>query len=240
MSYLQANKFWLIDRATWQFVDAMENLPPRSRTDVPFYLWERLKDWTGIRAKVYRLELNGFSVHWTHFEGQPPPHNFYDYHTASIHIQGSPILSFVVNPSYGNIDFRHIHDTELRCIYYSFWKGTSDHKEFRSDFFNLDYEDVPHYKPVSTLGWMRTKAPSAKDMLYFGIRYEPFSIFYKNRKLNGKSLALLCGTYAILLGDDFSFDSLVSLKTVSEQHLELDKVAYTVNPYLLKTVVLMG
>lgn len=68
---------------------------------------------------------------------------------------------------------------------------------------------------------------------------EKFKIAYKGRNLELTSYVIIFGPWAILLSDSLEFDSLVHLSSVTHNlTLDIEKVAYSVNPYIVKMVVL--
>lgn len=95
----------------------------------------------------------------------------------------------------------------------------------------------PHFKCINTLLRMGIGKPTP-DMFMFGIKDLPYHVRYKGKILNGKSYALMLGTYAILLGDDMTFDSLVMLSGAENTILGVEHVAYTVNRYVTKVITL--
>lgn len=74
----------------------------------------------------------------------------------------------------------------------------------------------------------------------YGVVGAQYSIIYQNKELEGKTYALICGPWAILLKDDMSFDALVTMKVLHPYWMEVDKVLYSANPYLSRLVFLMG
>lgn len=79
-----------------------------------------------------------------------------------------------------------------------------------------------------------------QESLSYGVPPTQLSVSYKDRPFGGKCYALVCGTWGILLGDDFSFDALVTFSGYNNKHLDVDRVVYTTNTYISKFVVLGG
>lgn len=71
-----------------------------------------------------------------------------------------------------------------------------------------------------------------------GLSQNPYDVYYKSKLLNGQSYALLCGNWAVILGDDFTFDSLCYLDGADENKLYVNKFVYSVNTYILKIMTM--
>lgn len=76
--------------------------------------------------------------------------------------------------------------------------------------------------------------------LYYGLSKHKYSVEYKGRELRGSCYAVLIGVVAVLLKDDFSFDSLVLLKGATPYNLDVAKVIYSVNTHVIKVIVSVG
>lgn len=87
---------------------------------------------------------------------------------------------------------------------------------------NLGYEDL---------------GGAGSDRIYFGISDVPLKVHYRGKHI-GESYAMMCGTCAILLGDDMTFDTLAYLSRASRDTIVIDKFAYTTNTYVLKLMML--
>lgn len=80
----------------------------------------------------------------------------------------------------------------------------------------------------------------SNNQLSFGLTDATYEVCYRDRLLDGRSLALLVGPWGILLGDDFSFDALVLLNGAKPGMLDIGEILYTTNPYLVKQKFLGG
>lgn len=86
--------------------------------------------------------------------------------------------------------------------------------------------DLKIIEAVKATGW---------DTEHFslGVAPEKFELRYRDKSLDYKSYALICGPWAILLDDVFNFDSIVALSYVDSTSLTVDGIIYSNNKYLI-------
>lgn len=84
------------------------------------------------------------------------------------------------------------------------------------------------------------KSPPIQVNLYYGLSSHKYDVTYKGKQLRCSCYAVLLGTVAVLLNDDFSFDSLVLLNGAVPHELDVARVIYTVNSHVIKVVVSVG
>lgn len=227
MSYFQANKKWLIDRKSWQLVGVEDRVKP-AVIDTPFYLWNfaessrhfvayGLSGETCQFKKTSQVRLNNLVVkfHQGHRKccvqfmerGVWRKIEVRSSYWTQYHIQNGNV------PAGG--EYKIIYDGEERNFRTNFNTGNVR-------FFDVGDLDVRQF------------LDSSLDRICLGIHHLPFEIYYRDKKLSGKSYVLLCGHWGILLSDTFEFDSLALFAGVMPGTIWVDKFAYTVNPYVVK------
>lgn len=98
---------------------------------------------------------------------------------------------------------------------------------------------------VNTLSFIQVPSLGKRSMAFcqevfsYGVRSIKWRLRYHKKNLERQQYVFLCGFWGILLNDDMSFNSLVSLRTVSVPYLDIDKVLYTVDPSMVKTQMLI-
>lgn len=96
----------------------------------------------------------------------------------------------------------------------------------------------PRFQPINVLPMVNT--PKTVDDAYsYGIAPWKYHVIYAGKRLSGKCYAFLFGTWAILLRDDFQYDSLVYLEEVDEVKLTVAYIAHSINPYMVKMAMLV-
>lgn len=99
--------------------------------------------------------------------------------------------------------------------------------------FTTQYPDslsgFSELKECKMLGMFSDEFINKFSNLNFGLPSKQFSIVYQGKPLEGKCYAYMLGTFAILLRDDFSFDSLVALSGCSDGCLVADKFMFSTN-----------
>lgn len=231
--YLQCAEHWMIDHETHQFVMRKDAVPP-AKIDVPFFLWPEGYERTteierddGTKLEyVSVLKLNKCAI-WFNNWYQSAVMSLKDSWRGGDHvieISALPRLTNYVNSfntlstGIAGIDYMLKIDGEEHYHDFEFQRITSMIREF---------ECIPNV--------VRQRNESRiKTNFKYGIVPEQFRVSYKDRWLNGKSYALLCGPWAVLLNDSLEFDSLAFLKGARPYVLDVDRFGFTVNPYILK------
>lgn len=75
---------------------------------------------------------------------------------------------------------------------------------------------------------------------YVGLRNRPYRLIYKGKDLNKEMLAYLYGCWAILLNDDYTFNTLVLLHGATDEELDIAKLWCTSDWRMTKTAVMLG
>lgn len=244
MGYLFASKRFLIDKSTHQFIPITRKLSSLE-IDIPFYFWESarslLRNRTHLLHRTHRIQLNGCSVEFTKFmcKGEMP---LLDSHSALIkYSSGQTTESYHMNvkPTFGNINYIDMNDTQLRCVDYVIWKDMGSVPDFSSDFFGTPTSALPRFNCLYDMGYVKTQYNAVSDMFFYGLSDQQYQVCYRGKKLNGKSYVMMCGTWGVLLGDDLSFDSIVSFCGVEDGCLYIDNILHTINPYIIKVKTLV-
>ena len=214
--------------------------------DVPFYFWEEahgLLPMKGVQTNFkYDVHIRGMDIGFTRMD-QQGGFPLFDQHQVQLRYfrkgERTPQNKVIqVKPNYGNINYTDLSDTQLRGVSYIIYTTMSDVQDFHSEFFGTETWELPRFKQLYDLGYVRPNIASVRDRFFFGLSHEQWSCVYSGRKLNGKCYAFLCGTYAILLDDELHLDSIVSLRGVEDGLLTIDRVMYTESPYMTKVVAM--
>lgn len=247
MDYLMANKAYLIDTKTFEFVPYESRELPCNIT-VPYYLWRfnsirehieygyvdaiggGIKTIKNVYKKVQAVYLNRLEVKF-----------LIGYKHAQIAYYDTKQDDFVV------IDI----DAYPNLVTQVVGKNRYD------DLVSVSYELTSYFgvrKIESNIGAVAHKRPNFQSVTHldttfvrdagdnifcFGISAQPYTIRYRGKNLNGSSYALVCGPWAVLLSDKLEFDSIVLLQGVCNGVLEVERFAYTVNKYVLKIMTLV-
>lgn len=242
MYYMQAAKDWLIDLNTYQFVNVADAVK-RSDIDVPFYLWSTAlykSSNQALKAKIgqtHDIKLNDLLI-MLKAGGREATIKFCRKDSDDvIRLELRTEPRAVDNT--GNVGPRRILkgvDNYLRV---------NDERAMRRHHTEIPRKGNANFEHLPELG-LQTFVYSGSNNLSYGIMPNQFEVKYNGKKLSGTSYAFLCGTWAVLLGDDLSFDSLCWLCGVEPRYsggvrhglLEVDRFAYTVNPYITKLMML--
>lgn len=103
--------------------------------------------------------------------------------------------------------------------------------------FKLPPWTEPNFRSISDLAIDHSIEVDA-NRFCFGVRGISYRVRYNGRELNGDCYALVCGPWAILLDDEFRFDTLAMLNGATSVILDVDRFLYTVNPYITKVITL--
>lgn len=229
--YVQVSSGWLVDKDTYKLIPGYKR-ESTCTIDVPDFMWTsgtgynmtiRRGDDVEEHIRSYSMDLNnllvtfhptyrGFEIHIKD-ETYINVGYFFRYMTQKM---GGQAYDEVVG-----VDF----DVAINRV--------------RKDFRAMPLERVPAFEYIIGLGTV-TEDVQSRSKFCYGISDSQWRIRLRGRELNGKSYALLCGPCAVLLSDNFEFDSLMLLSGVSSKALDVAKVAYSVNPYVIKAATLIG
>lgn len=225
-------RYSLLDREDWKFVH-QSNL---ADIDVPGFMWYFAdkdthilrfegSDDTCVFRKVNVIELNGFSVDFYRFS----------YKTVTIKLKDREIqLGLnVYNPGWSTA---YVGPRRLEGVDYRIKLG-DEVKNFHTTLSEPSWV-APNFCRISGLGSCNANN-IGMNWFMFGIQQSKYVVKYHGRRLTGTAYALLCGPYAILLDDNFGFDSLALLNGVTPAVLDVDKFVYTVNSYVAKILTLI-
>lgn len=229
-SYLQVTNKHLLDYKTWKFIYKGKAVKP-FEVEVPFYLWD-FKETTEHRVafskpisrftKVYSIHLKDLMIHFQLYGYKMLVEiKFVDPKSGSwrtMTLRVEPELNEVINPV-----------TEYLCNRVDYQLHTGDgvishHTRFGSSFHTIEGLGNKDMYPIQN------------NSFGYGLKEKQFNVEYQGRKLGGKSYVYICGSWGILLSDDFSFDSLVLFTGLVNGTVGVERVLYTINPYVQRVV----
>lgn len=249
MKFLLADSQYMIHPETYEFhrLKGEENC---FSVAVPFYLWKFKESF----SRSIRIGVNG--------EGTPV-YGWYS-RTLCLPLNGL-FIEFLGNSEYADVSF---YDPIKKCdvlieltmssqTYLTNTIGGMLYTDLKMRLTGANYKvgidgrfssikveleemlgDSPAFKRVPRLGCYNVPQIMINQMSW-GIKPTPYRIIYKTKKL-GRHFALLCGTWAILLTDKLQFDSVVSLWSVRQNTLWVERFIYTVNQNVIKAQILLG
>lgn len=244
-----ADKVSLINLETFRFVDVDKKSKPFEIL-VPFFFWDfdeetehkvisnfskygnLFKNEVSVYKKVEKIELRHLRVELQRGY-KPATIEFLDEKTHSwqhldLLVTSDTRPKGTSSRELQALDFIcHVGDRKL-----------SHHIDFRvpNTYFMTSGESV-RFRWIDLLG--KKEAPVYTNQQFsYGIRYEQLNVEYRHKKLDGKSYALVVGPWCILLKDDLSYDSLATLRGTAQHTLYIDKFIHTVNPYIVKVIML--
>ena len=223
MIYLVATKQFVVSLDEWKFYDTRDvGDAPRK---YPFYVTD--DKWSGsvIPKHTSQIELNGLNIVLHRNEWSLG--NCY----AEVHTNDA-IINAAIQPKEvlmggGNISKR------LGAFYQ--FKVDGRVVEGEVDY-GREWGDVRFaYLPGL---WTQQCQDMRKNKLSYGLRNKQYHVTFKGKRLGGTCYAMMLGLWAILLGDDLSFDSVVMLDGATSDELIVNRFIHTSNPYILKVMTL--
>ena len=231
--YLQANTAYLLDREAWKFVRTTERAFP-SYIDVPFQMWG-LGDMTehaipnGLSRCVRSIKLNRLVLNFD------PEADVLDikFFNADKGVEESLGLKAVAS-----IQTNIINGKSVSQVMQASYEVFTDYGviKYVSDLSKLIAD--PNFLKIDGL-YSKPLRGVCRDKFSCGLSQRKFNVVFNGRRLNGQSYAYVNGSWAVLLGDDFTFDSLAALNGTRDEVLGVDRFLYTVNPYIVKCSMLM-
>lgn len=244
-SYLQVGTNWMIDKKTLKLVpfSRLSKLHTPYLLEVPFFMWE-YPDFndrfpiTGFdniggafqnRHSTVRyttdLELNRLKISFPGGQSQQAYISFFDKH------ENKDFQFELVSSDKRGVIWtkKGSQQNQVTGVDYTLTTVSGKSVKYSTDFGLLDCIG-PHFRPITGL---------AKDNRYsYGLTPNQFKVRYMDEELNGTSLAIVFGHWAILLEDDLTFDTLVLLKGAKSDELNVERFVYTTNVYILKIMLL--
>lgn len=246
MVFYQACKEYLIHPRTFEFVKSVDEMTVDT-VKVPQYLWSHgdklvfTEHW-GRAEKSLDLELNNLRVdfmeHGSFFFADITTRD----EAADKRLVFNLMCSLDVDTSYTTFTASHVAPTRtrvdsLRGIDYQLRTNGEEVKIWRHEYNKYEqvecqFETIPEHgkTDVSTIG---------VNSFSMGLSNNQWRVRYHGKTLNGECYAFVGGPWGILLSDDLKFDSLVYLSAVGNGTLVVEKVLYTVNPYIVKIMTLI-
>lgn len=256
MKYIQLCKNGYLDCRDYQFVPEEKRIRAWN-VDVPFYLWTfnepdihkdvygvgfnngRMMNTCSFWRKLYELELNKLEIKFG--RGYiPSTIQFINPKTNEWETLELLATSDTSGFAFGDeskmltgIDFRlEVAGNGPVTTHVQLDEGRMHHNMFGQK------EDVAViFNRIVSLGCQEAPKYSNHQFSY-GVRSLKYAVMYHKQKLEDLYLALVAGPWAILLNDDFSFNTLCYLRGISANTLFVEKFAYTVSTKILKASVL--
>lgn len=185
------------------------------------------------------VRLNDLTIYFSNFElrsGTP----VYAWHQATMMFHNPKTnkpekLVLSADPSF--LYRSYLGDAkELGKVSYEFNVGDKDFYYITE--FSKTPQNKVYFRFIDGLGKMRDSSQTTPDIFSFGLSPLLHKVKYAGNLLNGSSYMFVCGTWGILLDDEFRFDSLAILSRIHVRPTMIvttvDKFLYTVNPYIMK------
>lgn len=237
MRYQQASKKHLILPETFELV---EKITEPHEIAVPFYLNmfrpSDIVNWNGVACPVelvFKLSLNELEIEFEN--GKMYKKAYFDFrdettgHRVFMRLQAD--TETVVSYSGGDTnELFYGVDYKLDTAGY-------DPKFYRHDFDSDDWTKQ-NFCEIPDLG-TQSIYRIGHNRLCMGISARKWNLFYHGKKLSHSCYAMLCGTWALLLTDDLKFDALVYLSGAVPGALYIEKIAHTINSYLVKVLTVI-
>lgn len=243
VSYMLASPEYVLDVFNKKFIP-IDRINRFNDVQVPFYLWDK-KYTTLLRlsfckpVKDYSIDFNGVYVEFDtklkqglddDFGGHSVRIRYFDRIKSKFRT-----IVFDVGPRYGGVV--GMHDWYLSSVLYDMmYAGHED--EF---IVPVNWGLGTSYFPLSELFEAKCRCHAEPvDRFYFGVRSTPFGVAYKDHALAGKYYAFIFGTWALLLTDEFEFDSFVLLEGADDGLLRIERIIQTVNSEFVKAKMLLN
>lgn len=248
MNYMQVSKDYFLDTERRVFISEidLDESHEECSISVPFYLWDYDEEERHIKTTWYRslggklkkavktyTKCNYVWLNQLELRFRP------NYEQLSLQFMDKVQKRWVQLHLSTTLYVAHTSKsrTGIKTVGASF-KLQADGNQHVSQYdFDCKSWRPPNFRYID--GFMSVTDRESDNQFMFGLSPKPYDICYKGRKLNGDSLALLVGPYAILLGDDLSFDSIVFLNGAAKNMLDVASFPYTVNPYIMKVKLAM-
>lgn len=226
----------MLNLDTWELC-YIDNKKSNCEIIVPWYFWRHGAAVTmkELPDKVFLLKRSTLDFHDLQIKFLP------NYRDVKVRFkdtvtQQQRLIEVSVNIE-EEVRFRNGNRREYELKGFEYTMKSHDfEKQWRQD---VDVRD--HYRDFSKvmmLGMHSEGHPNGADLNY-GVDGRQFTVSCNGRTLSGTTYVMLCGSWAILLSDDFKFDALVTIKSLKSYVLDVDKFIYSNNPYITKMMFLM-
>ena len=249
MSAIHACKSYFINDETWELMPQthLDLLGKEVLVYIPSPVWTFGKETEHIVSRWFRghgtmpkrvklickycndIKLNGFNIQMN-----------FSYKDVVIKLHERDVtLELKAEPRMGRFKYQNTNAVGTTTVWYELYVNGKryDHK---SEFHEIKWS-WPFFRPVTGFAdWGTNSSGLIGDNLFvFGIDHREWDIYFRGTKLSGQCYCAVFGPWAILLGDKFEFDSLVYLNGVREGVLDVDYIAFSVNPYVTKAAMLV-
>lgn len=207
--------------------------------DIPFYLWERhlyFERFMDRVRKTERIVLNNLEILFINPQYVLGMANFNTQTIMRVRFLDNETHKWVAGgvvttPIYGKLSQSVMEKEDLVGCHFNI--------EFNGKRNTVSMYTHEGFFVVPDLAELNAPVGHMHDCFQAGISAKQYKILYKGRWLDGKSFAFIYGTVGILLSDTLAFDSLVLLRGVGECELVVEQFVHTVNPYVLKAMMLL-
>lgn len=245
MSLVQVSKEYLVDLNSFQFKHVNDIAGgPQQPIDIPPYIWRNSGAFEYVEDAVYR-DLVGWPTNMTN--------------RVTLN---KLLVAFNLTDTYVELLIKFfdnkLWDDRVIKVKYQTTNGVNVTEELGVNFI-LTMNDssqtgqcklekphwvVPAFRQVNGLCHFRID-PAHYDWVPFGLMPFQYHAMYRGKPMGGSSYCLLCGPIGVLLDDDLKFDTLCILNGVSAMpgetpEIDIRRVLYTVNAYVMKFVPLKG
>ena len=221
--YIQTAYWWLLDPKTWKFIEWGRQITP-CRVDTPFYLWNhgsakgsRVSDGKREWYRIKTIQLNGFKVKMES-----------SYKRGEIMLGNG--MQFIVG-CYPKR--RHNYNGSVTVIGCDFSVSFDKEPIVFTSMYDAEYSFVH----VTELGQVAEDG-RIRDSFSYGLLPSRYVICYRGRQMRLERYVLVCGSWAVLLTDDMQFETLCALGGMTNSVLNINRVIYTLNPYIVKAMTL--
>lgn len=235
LAYILASKKHILDIETYEFIE-LRGQHIKREVQVPIYFWNTTENFLKVAESQLRLvesvQLKDLYVKMVSYSRD-------DSWTVELRFYDKLLKSFVLlrvfaDPRYSAI-YHNGYATE--SVNYEFVSADGRYRHDVSVLHNLSW-GTPRFQFIDDLA--RKSVPNTVlDGFQFGLQARQYGVGYKGKRLSGKCYAFLCGTFAILLTDDLSFDALAYLDGATYDTLAVERFVYTTSPYITKVMTLM-
>lgn len=231
MDYTQLSTDTLLNQKTWRVIDSVDKATPCD-IDVPFFLWTPC-GYSRLLAEG-KLDSDEISLYyadtvWLNDLSIKVSKKFGAGHIKFYDIsRGRDILLDIVlgKDIFGS---KRGRSGVVVGIWHDVWIETGKRKkQIESSYSGLDISRGCRFNKVQSLA--HREIPGSRcEFFSYGVSRMPYSVAYKGKQLNDVYRAFLCGSWAVMLQEDMSFHTLVSLKGVRQSELVVEDFLYTVD-----------
>lgn len=251
--YFQASRSWFLNEQTLEFVPK-DKVPLVADIDIPWYRWSfnsnsdksrsevefmrnkgkpDARPAEGTIRKTYVICLRDFMISSTPKSSRYKIIGVVDKDALNITLDVVPNVTPTFN----------VFAVEFTALV----NGTSvpsEHLTIAANYNRIEGLDKlwdntqnPFAQVPYTMG-ARNGIWTDTSMFSYGLMQKQIKVYYRN-KLLGKSLVYMFGAWAVILDDDLRFDALAVIDGCEAEEISIKRFLYTVNPYIVKKMVML-